>query len=55
VPDTEGPYGAAGDVVVRGVTGLVADLGGDRVVRRYDAEPYERTESQSRETYNVAT
>jgi len=41
--------------MVRGVTGLVAHLGGDHVVRRYDAKPYDSTESQSRETYNVAT
>src|ERR1700752_5241393 len=33
VPDTRGPYGASGHVVVGGVSGIVADLGGQAVGR----------------------
>src|SRR5205085_11454763 len=55
VPDAEGPYGAAGDVVVRGVTGLVAHLGGGHVVRRYDAKPYDGGRGGAERTYNVAS
>jgi len=37
------------------VGGLVANLGGDTVVRRYDAKPYERTDGRAQDTYNVAS
>jgi hypothetical protein len=33
----------------------VAHLGGDTVVRRYDAKPYEGSNGGSEQTYNVAS
>src|SRR4029077_14496032 len=55
IPDSENHDATAPDVVVGGVGGLLANLGGDTVVRRYDGKPYEGSNGWSGQTYNVAS
>src|SRR6266576_5494451 len=55
IPESEDQDATAPDVVVGGVGGLVADLGSDAVVRRYDDKPYEGPDGWSERTYNVAS
>src|SRR2546426_8568096 len=55
IPEGEDQDATAPHVVVGGVGGLVADLGGDAVVRRYDDKPYEGPDGWSERTYNVSS
>src|SRR5882724_6492729 len=55
VPEREDPGRAATHVPVRRMTGVVTDLGGGHVVRRYDAKPYDGRDGGAERTYNVAS